>query len=163
MHQDQPLRVLHIDDDSNATRLVAAMLGARGIAVTELHDPTRAIECILSGNFRIVILDIDMPGIDGIDLLQQIKQADGGTAVIMLTAVISLTNVLRSMRKGATACLFKPLTDANALVDCIHEVTNNLSRWWETLRQLSEIRRNEQATLADEFLSTYLRSAEQHS
>jgi DNA-binding NtrC family response regulator len=160
MFQDQPLRVLHIDDDPATTRLVATMLRAKGIDVTELHDPTRAIEMVLSGNFRIVVLDIDMPGLDGIDLLQQIKQVDGGTAVIMLTGIVSLSSALRAMRKGAHACLFKPLVNADALLECIEEVTHNFERWWETLKQLSELRRQEQASLSDHDRSTHFQFVE---
>jgi DNA-binding response OmpR family regulator len=146
MFQDQPLRVLHVDDDPATTRFVAAMLRVHGIEVTELHDPGQAVEMVLEGDFRIVVLDIDMPGLDGIELLQRIKHADGGTAVIMLTGLVSLSSALRAMRKGAHACLLKPLIDVDALLECIREVTHNFQRWWDTLKQLSELRRQEQAS-----------------
>ncbi len=138
----EPLRILHVDDDPAATRLVSTKLGAHGIEVTPLHDPTRAVECILRGNFRIVLLDVDMPVLDGIELLQQIKHADGGTAVIMLTGVVSMSSVLRAMRKGASACLFKPLTDDSKLLECIDEISRNMNRWWDTLQTLSDLRKN---------------------
>jgi len=154
MFRHGPLRVLHIDDDPATTQLVAAMLRPHGFEVTELHDPRLAIDTILNGNFRIVVLDIYMPGLNGIELLQQIKQADGGTAVIMLTALVSLSSVLRTMRKGAHACLFKPMINADALLECIREVTHNFQRWWETLKQLSELRRQEQLSLLDDERST---------
>lgn len=145
MHHDSVLRVLHVDDDPATTRLTAAKLRDHGIEVTELHDPALAVETVLNENYRIVLLDIDMPGLDGIELLQRIKQVDGGTAVIMLTGIVSLSNALRAMRKGAHACLFKPLVDIEALVECIHEVDRNNRRWWNTLVQLSELRRQEYA------------------
>lgn len=145
MHQDSELRVLHVDDDPAVTRFVAAKLRDHGIEVTELHDPARAVDMVLSENYRIVLLDIDMPCLDGIELLQRIKQIDGGTAVIMLTGIVSLSSALRAMRKGAHACLFKPLVDIEALVECIHEVDRNNRRWWNTLIQLSELRRQEHA------------------
>jgi len=160
MLHNQPLRVLHVDDDPATTRLVAKMLGAQGIEVTELHDPNRAVEMVLSGNFRVVVLDIDMPGLDGIELLQQIKQVDGGTAVIMLTGVVSLSSALRAMRKGAHACLFKPLVNVDALLECIREVTHNFQRWWETLKQLSELRRQEQLSLLDDDRTALISVAE---
>lgn len=144
-----PIRVLHVDDDPTCTRLVAKLLGDRGIEVTQLHDSTRAVDRILNGNFRIVIMDVDMPGLNGIDLLADIKQVDGGTSVIVLTGVVSLTSVLRSMRKGATACLFKPLLSVDALLDCIHEIQRNTDRWWATLRQLSELKRHDADVMAE--------------
>lgn len=160
MNQDEPLRVLHVDDDPGTTRLVAAMLGAQGIDVTQLNDPRQALDMVLNGNYRVVVLDIDMPGVDGIELLQQIKHADGGTAVIMLTGIVSLSSALRTMRRGAHACLFKPLVDADALLECIREVTRNMHRWWDTLKQLSELRRHELASLIEEDRASLLTSVE---
>jgi len=160
MFQDQQLRVLHVDDDPATTRLVAAMLRAQNIESTALNDPSRTIEMVLSGNFRVVVLDIDMPGIDGIELLQQIKQVDGGTAVIMLTGVVSLSSALRAMRRGAHACLFKPLDDVDSLLECIREVTHNFNRWWDTLKQLSELRRQEQAAALEDDRNQLLSIAE---
>lgn len=150
MNREATLRVLHVDDDPTATRLVAAKLRERGIEVTELHDPSQAVDMVLNDNYRIVVLDIDMPVLNGIELLERIKRIDGGTAVIMLTGLVSLSSALRAMRKGAHACLFKPLVDVDALVDCIHEVDRNNRRWWESLKQLSELRRQEQAIHDDD-------------
>ncbi|MCE9608337.1 MAG: response regulator [Planctomycetia bacterium] len=159
MNRDEPLRVLHIDDDPATTRLVAKMLGSHGIEVTQLNDPRQAIDTVLNGNYRVVVLDIDMPGLDGIELLQQIKQADGGTAVIMLTGLVSLSSALRTMRRGAHACLFKPLVDADALLECIREVTHNIHRWWDTLKQLSDLRRQEHVSLIEEDRASLLTTA----
>lgn len=143
MKPSDSLRVLHVDDDPAVTRMVAALLQPHGIEVTQLHDPTRAVEYMIQGNFRIVILDLDMPLVNGIELLRQIKQADGGTSVIVLTGIVSQSSVLHSMRTGATACLFKPLTSVDALLDCIREIERNTDRWWKTLRELSELKRTE--------------------
>lgn len=80
-------RVLHVDDDPAMTRLTTQLLAQHGIEVTPLHDPTAAVERIAAGNFRIVIVDLQMPKLDGFELLERIKRADGGTAVIVLTGV----------------------------------------------------------------------------
>lgn len=147
----QPVRVLHVDDDPAMTRLTAHLLGPRGIEITPLHDPTKAIETIAAQNIRIVIVDLQMPKMDGFELLEQIKRTDGGIAVIVLTGVVSQSSLMCSMRQGAAACFFKPLTDVEDLVDCICDITKGFRRWRSTLKQLTqlrklEVRRHESAT-----------------
>ena len=145
---NRPVRVLHVDDDPAMTRLTAQLLARHGIEVTPLHDPTAAVERIAAENFRIVIVDLQMPKLDGFELLERIKRADGGTAVIVLTGVVKQASVIRSLHEGATACFFKPLTDAAGLVDCIADINKSFDRWRETLRQLTQLRAGGDASSA---------------
>lgn len=138
-----PVRILHVDDDPAMTRLTAQLLRAHGIEITPLHDPTKAVDRIAAENFRIVIVDLQMPKIDGFELLERIKRADGGTAVIMLTGVVSQTSLIRSLHQGATACFFKPLTDVEGLVDCIRDIDKSFQRWRSALKQLTQLRKLE--------------------
>lgn len=133
--------VLHIDDDPATTRFITSMLRKRGIEAAELNDPSIALEELMLHDYRVVLLDIDMPGIDGLDLLKQIKQRDGGISVIMLTGLVSQTSVLKSMRYGALACLFKPLKDIQPLLDALATAFDSTTRWWATVEELSEMRR----------------------
>lgn len=139
----QPVRILHVDDDPAMTRLTAHLLGSHGIEITPLQDPTKAVEKIAAENFRIVIVDLQMPKIDGFELLERIKRADGGTAVIMLTGVVTQTSLIRSLHQGAAACFFKPFTDVEGLVDCINDINKNLQRWRSALKQLTQLRKQE--------------------
>lgn len=131
------LRVLHVDDDPSVTRLVAAMLKKAGFAVTSLNDPTKAVEAIVSENFRVVILDMEMPLTDGLTLLQEIKTHDGGIQVVMLTGVVTTTVALESMRLGANDCLFKPLQDSQELVASVTDAFARIERWRDRLRYLA--------------------------
>ena len=153
MHS-QTTQILHVDDDPAITRLLARQLKAHGIDVTALHDPTQAIGRIAEGNFRIVIVDLQMPEMDGFELLKRIKGADGGTAVIVLTGLVTQTSVMCSMREGAAACFFKPLTSIDGLLDCIAEINKSFDRWRTTLQQLAAIRRSEATMRYSDYLST---------
>lgn len=133
--------VLHIDDDPQVSRIVNRQLALRGYEVTSLNDPKLVLGCLLKSECRVVISDIDMPDIDGIELLQQIKQQDGGVQVIMLTGLVTMTSVLRSLRLGAEACLFKPLTNVDPLDLALQDAFRKLDRWWNTLEELSQRRR----------------------
>ena len=139
--KSDPIPVLHIDDDPQITRIVAARLAREGFQVTPLNDPTRAIDALVHGLYRIVLMDIDMPQINGLELLGRIKAHDGGIQVVMLTGLVTMTSVLQSLRLGAEACFFKPLDDVEPLVDALRDVQRKLQRWWTTLDELSRQRK----------------------
>ncbi len=145
---DSERAVLHIDDDPQVTRLVAARLRRHGYEVTSLTDPRGALRELMQNQWRVVLLDIDMPGVNGLDLLREIKAYDGGVQVIMLTGVVSMNTLLQSFRLGAEACLFKPLTDDRPLLDALADTFRKIDRWWETLEELSRRRCEELAVSA---------------
>jgi DNA-binding NtrC family response regulator len=139
--------ILHIDDDPQLTRMVARQLETRGFNVVSLNDPKLATRELVLQQRRVVLLDIDMPGINGLDLLREIKSYDGGIQVIMLTGLVNLTTVLQSLRLGAEACFFKPVDDVEPLVDALNAVFAKIDRWWHTLEELSERRRSQPVTI----------------
>lgn len=133
--------VLHIDDDPTITRMVTSMLRKNGIEAAELNHAERALDVLLKHDYRVVLLDIDMPEINGMDLLTQIKRRDGGVNVIVLTGLVSQATALMAMRRGALACLFKPIVSIKPLLGAIQVAFDNTNRWRETLQQLSDIKR----------------------
>ena len=138
--------ILHIDDDIHVTQMVAALLRKHGYQVGALHDPTKALDELTCNKWRVVLLDIDMPGINGLDLLQRIKAQDGGIQVIMLTGLVKLNTVLQSFRWGAEACVFKPLGNMDLLLASLDDTFHKIDRWWNTLEELSQRGRTETAT-----------------
>ncbi|MBN1910152.1 MAG: response regulator [Pirellulales bacterium] len=132
--------ILHVDDDPQMTRLVGEQLNNLGYQVHSLNDPADAMKELIGSQHRVIILDIDMPGMNGLDLLQEIKHHDGGIQVIMLTGVVTLTTVLRSFRLGAEACFFKPLTSIDPLQEALEDVFRKIDRWWAALEDLSHRR-----------------------
>ena len=136
--------VLHVDDDPAMTQLIAARLKTAGYQVTSLNDPTQAMKQLQGGAFRVVLLDVAMPGVHGMDLLRQIKAYDGGIQVIMLTALTTMTTVLEAMRAGAEACHFKPVKDISPMTDSIEKAFDKLDCWWYALDDLRRRRISEQ-------------------
>jgi CheY-like chemotaxis protein len=132
-----PKRILHVDDDPDVTSLLAEYLKDYGYAATAINDPREVLSWLPRHEERIVILDIDMPGINGLELLRQIKALDGGIQVIMLTSLVNMTTVLQALRWGAEACFFKPLTDVGPLVEALGDCFRKIDRWWTTLRELA--------------------------
>ena len=129
--------ILHVDDDPQITRIVAKILSRAGFSVTSIHDPLAAMDEIIRQNHRVVLLDVDMPGKSGLELLDEIKFHDGGIQVVLLTAVVSLQTTLASLRQGAEACFFKPVRDYGPLVESLEACFAKIDRWWETLDELA--------------------------
>lgn len=140
--------VLHVDDDPLVTTTVADFLAEHGMVVESLNDPAQAMDRIRHGNYRVVILDVYMPGVNGLDLLRQIKDYDGSIGVIMFTGLVNMSTVLKSLRWGAEACVFKPLKDDGALLSAVEDAFHKLDRWWRTLEELAQQRRRGQSTLS---------------
>ena len=130
--------ILHIDDDQSFLKMVSKKLSLSGYDVHCLDDAKNTSRELITTGARLVLLDIDMPEIDGLTLLKDIKRHDGGIQVIMLTGVVSMTTVLQSMRWGAEACVFKPIVDLRPLTIAIDAAFEKIDRWWMALDDLNQ-------------------------
>jgi len=137
--------ILHIDDDPQFTLWMQRLLSRKGYDVVSLNDPTQALDEIMRHGYRIVLLDIDMPGIDGIELLRRIKEYDGGIQVVMLTGLVTLGNAMTAFRRGAEAFFFKPVEDLDALAASLDAVVRKIEHWWGALHNLTTKRRQFEA------------------
>jgi len=135
---DRKQIVLHVDDDPGQLRVVASILERHGFQVESTDDPEQALVRLAETGARVVLLDIDMPNKDGLSLLKEIKAVDGGVQIIMLTGLVKMSTVLRSMRWGAEACIFKPLTDPAPLIEAIEAAFAKIDRWWVAVNELAQ-------------------------
>lgn len=142
MHKTERL-VLHIDDDRLMTEIVRERLAPLGYHTIPVNDPSNVVELLVRHNCRVVLLDVQMPQANGLEVLTQIKQYDGGVLVIMLTGLVSMTSVLDSMRRGAEACLFKPVSDMRPVTMALEAAFVKIDHWWNTLEDLTSRRREE--------------------
>jgi two-component system, NtrC family, response regulator PilR len=94
-------RILVVDDDKGIQDLLEIMLTRAGYQVATADDGAAALDVIRKKKFDLVITDLKMPRLDGIDLLKGIKETVPGTAVILLTAFASGETALAAMREGA--------------------------------------------------------------
>ena len=94
-------RILVVDDDRGMQDVLEIMLTRAGYQVATADDGAAALELVRKKTFDLVITDLKMPRVDGIDLLKGIKETKPGTAVILLTAFASGETALAAMREGA--------------------------------------------------------------
>ena len=100
-------RVIVVDDEPVVTHLVNKVLTKAGYQVIELNDSTRALEMVQKESPDLVLLDINMPGLNGFQVLEQIREASP-IPVLMLTASHDIKSVTYSFDIGADDYIEKP-------------------------------------------------------
>ncbi|MEP6865849.1 MAG: response regulator [Deltaproteobacteria bacterium] len=104
------LSVLVIDDDPDILEYLQDFLAAEGFDVSTLADPSLAVDRIRDEVFHLVVLDLMMPKVSGLDLLAQIRGVDDDIAVIILTGYPTLDTATASMKHEVSAYIHKPFT-----------------------------------------------------
>ncbi len=104
------LKILVVDDDRDVCEYLQDFLTREGYQVTTLTDPTAAIDALKQEEYHLVVLDLMMPKLGGLDLLEQIRRVDDDLAVIILTGYPSLETATASIQHEVSAYLKKPFT-----------------------------------------------------
>jgi DNA-binding NtrC family response regulator len=114
------IRVLLVDDEVSFVEYLGKRLSTRGMEVSTVHSGEQAIEAIKLAEHDVVVLDVRMPGLDGVETLREIKQLRPGLQVIMLTGHASIESGVEGMKLGAFDYLVKPC-DIEVLTKAITE------------------------------------------
>lgn len=101
-------RVLLVDDDEQFVQNLAERLALRDYDVTSAFSGEDAVERVKGYNFDVIVLDVRMPGIDGVEALREIKNTKPLTEVIMLTGYATVETGIEGMKLGAFDFLMKP-------------------------------------------------------
>lgn len=101
-------RILIVDDEKDFTESLAERLALRDYDVSTSFSGEEALEKLKTYNLDVVILDVQMPGLDGIETLREIKKIKPLTEVIMLTAHATVETAIKGMQLGAFDYLIKP-------------------------------------------------------
>ena len=94
------LRVLFVDDEDDFRETIVKRLNARKIQAMGAESGVRALEIVKDNDFDVIVLDVKMPGMDGIETLRHIKQMKPEIEVIMLTGHASVEFGLKGMQLG---------------------------------------------------------------
>src|ERR1700730_580386 len=109
IEKSEPFKLLAIDDDSANLTLISAALRQEGLEILTEEDPNVGFETFLRVRPRIVLLDLLMPGIQGMELLERITRVDPGANIILISGHYSAESALEAIQKGACDYLTKPL------------------------------------------------------
>jgi two-component system response regulator PilR (NtrC family) len=101
-------KILVVDDEQSLREVLSIMLRRAGYAVTSAMDGEEAIELLNKEIFDLVITDLRMPKIDGMDVLKAVKSASPETVVLIITAFATADSAVEAMKQGAYDYLTKP-------------------------------------------------------
>jgi EAL domain-containing protein (putative c-di-GMP-specific phosphodiesterase class I) len=103
-------RILLVDDERAVVRAYARTLGAAGFAVDVAYDGSDAARAAARGGFDVIVSDITMPEMTGLDLLRAVREHDLDVPVILMTGGPAVESAVRAMEYGALRYLIKPVT-----------------------------------------------------
>ena len=115
MMDENAIRVLIADDEDSLRSTIAAWLGDEGFVVQQAADGLEAIKLVQSNDFDIALLDIKMPGVNGLEVLRFVRKNSPTTDVIMMTAMSDVNMAVEAMKLGSKEYLTKPV-DLDQLV-----------------------------------------------
>jgi len=102
------MKLLIVEDEPNVVSVLKRGLSQEGFELSVAPDGFIALEMVTAHSFALIILDIMLPGINGLDLCKQIKKNHPQTPIIMLTALSSTENIVTGLDNGADDYLVKP-------------------------------------------------------
>ena len=106
MHEQ---RILVVDDDSEICSILQEFLTSKGYEVWTAWDGAKALQQVKAVKPHIILLDVTMPGMDGIAILQEIKKIDPTAGVIMITGIQDEYLARRAITLGAYEYITKPI------------------------------------------------------
>lgn len=112
----EQMKMMLVDDEERFLSTTQKLLSRKGYDVLTASSGTDALDILRTHNIHVVILDVKMPGMDGIETLNAIKRNYPLVEVIMLTGHGTIDSAVEGLKSGATDYLTKP-TDVNDLIE----------------------------------------------
>lgn len=101
-------KILVVDDDPEMRALLLDVLTSEGYEVVEAKDGTEAVLALRARKFDLILMDKNMPGPSGLDLLPGFRRVSPWSPIIMMTAFGDVPSYMEAVEKGAVEFLFKP-------------------------------------------------------
>ncbi len=114
-------RILVVDDEEGMCEFLEFMLKDEGYEVYSAYSADKALQKIKEGGFALILADIKMPGMDGLEMLQRIRELDDEAVVIVMTAYASLETAVRAIKCDAYDYLIKPFDDTDKVLAVIEK------------------------------------------
>ena len=102
------MRLLIVEDEKNLCDTIAKNLYGAGYEVDTSYDGNNALDCILSEDYDLIVLDLNLPGTDGMDILKELRKKNEETKVIIFSAKSQIADKVAGLDAGANDYLEKP-------------------------------------------------------
>ncbi|MDD5089544.1 MAG: sigma-54 dependent transcriptional regulator [Candidatus Wallbacteria bacterium] len=103
------IKILAVDDEEKILFLISESLSSEGYEVTCASGANEALETLSIGAFDLVITDLKMPGMDGLQLIERIRERDQQTIVVVMTGYATIDNAIGAIKQGADEYMSKPV------------------------------------------------------
>src|SRR5580698_8297127 len=123
--------VLIADDEKSIRKTLREILEYEGYKVEEAEDGARAFEMLKDGGYDCALVDIKMPKMDGMDVLEKLRDTDAETPIIMISGHGTVENAVEAVKKGAYDFISKP-PDLNRLLITIRNAMDKTTLVAET-------------------------------
>lgn len=121
---ENPHHVLVVDDQKGVRQLLQIFFQEEGFKTTAVSNGQEAVNFLHSQKPDLIVMDVKMPIMSGLEALSHIKKLHPGIPVIMMTAYADEVKRKKLVNLGAKMCLFKPL-DLEQLLDTVNRILNN--------------------------------------
>ncbi len=111
-------KVLLVDDEEEFVETLAERMRTRGMEVSTTNSGTNALQMVDDESYDVVVLDLKMPGIDGLEALKRIKRRRPEIQVVLLTGYATVEKGVEAIKQGALEFLEKPV-DLSSLTEAI--------------------------------------------
>jgi two-component system NtrC family response regulator len=112
-------RILVVDDERGMCEFLRFLLQEEGYAVDVAHSGDQALAKVEEDKFQLILVDIKMPGLDGLEMLRKLREADADTVVIVMTGYSSLDSAIKAIKYDASDYLTKPFDDPDAVLAAV--------------------------------------------
>jgi len=129
----EEMKMMLVDDEERFLATTKKLLSKKGIEAETALSGAEALEKLSSQTIHVVILDVKMPGMDGVETLKEIKKRFPMVEVIMLTGHATVESAVDGLKTGAVDYLMKP-TDIDALIAKAQEAFKNRQHLEEKIR-----------------------------
>lgn len=137
------IRILVVDDEKGILEALQTHLELDGYTVDVSNSAKEGLDLFQKQPYHVVLTDINMPVMDGLILLEEIKAMRGDTIVIMITAYTSLTKVLMSRAHGAFDYVLKPFRDLSEVDASVERAISQLDRWNKIIEETKNVKANQ--------------------
>jgi DNA-binding NtrC family response regulator len=127
MMTPRPIPVVVIDDDEQHLRLIESALAHADLELMAFTDPDQGLEVALRKQAPILLVDLMMPRLDGMQVLERAVESDPGVEVILMTGNYSTDSAVEAIRKGASDYLTKPI-DLQRLKSRVAQIVEDIHR-----------------------------------
>lgn len=142
MEPEEKLKLMVVDDEESIRDILADILSDEGYDVLEAEDGQVAMKLFEEHDIALVLSDIRMPGMSGLELLEKVKELSPETQVIIMTSHASFDTALAAMRNGAYDYLVKPFEDIDIIPPVIHRAATTIRLTLENQRLIKQLKEN---------------------